>query len=271
MNPKIISENIKKFRTEKNMTQQELAEKIFVTDKAVSKWETGAGLPDIQLMAPLAIALGVTAQDLVTDTSSHTAIDKLFIWSKKKNLRIGAIAILLVLLFGLFGINTMWSRFISDNFDPFLYNETLQAVPSYNRRVETVSRMKHRWYDDRNGSGYRYQISLPPRLAFRGYFVMYDFLMERNITLSVFINRGEWSYRLTLSVRTEGEQNSYTGYSSPVDKNGRPLDLNWDDYDDPEREYELHNIWLGLYDKFYDDIMQMLATAKEVFGEEAFR
>ncbi|MBQ8789353.1 MAG: helix-turn-helix transcriptional regulator [Oscillospiraceae bacterium] len=47
------------------MTQKELAEKLFVSDKAVSKWERGQSLPDITMLNPLADALGVTAAELL--------------------------------------------------------------------------------------------------------------------------------------------------------------------------------------------------------------
>lgn len=47
-------------RKEKNMTQAELAEKLHVTDKAVSRWERGVGFPDINTIEPLAGALGVS-------------------------------------------------------------------------------------------------------------------------------------------------------------------------------------------------------------------
>ena len=51
---------IRKLRENKNMTQEELAEKVFVSSKAVSKWETGQGFPDVSLIEPLAKALGIT-------------------------------------------------------------------------------------------------------------------------------------------------------------------------------------------------------------------
>ena len=41
---------IKRLRENKKMTQEELAQKIFVTSKAVSKWETGKGFPDVGLL-----------------------------------------------------------------------------------------------------------------------------------------------------------------------------------------------------------------------------
>ena len=55
---------IKRLREDKNMTQQQLAEKMNVSDKAISKWETGRGYPDISLVEPLADALGVSVIEL---------------------------------------------------------------------------------------------------------------------------------------------------------------------------------------------------------------
>ena len=57
---------IRKLRESKNMTQEELAEKIYVTGKAVSKWETGQGFPDISLIEPLASALGISVIELLS-------------------------------------------------------------------------------------------------------------------------------------------------------------------------------------------------------------
>ncbi len=53
-------------RKERNLTQRELAEALHVTDKAVSKWERGAGCPDISLLEPLAEALGLSVDQLLT-------------------------------------------------------------------------------------------------------------------------------------------------------------------------------------------------------------
>ncbi len=57
---------IKSQRTELNMTQKDLAEKIGCTDKAISRWETGKGLPDSSFLVPLADILGVTVNELLT-------------------------------------------------------------------------------------------------------------------------------------------------------------------------------------------------------------
>lgn len=57
---------IKAQRTVLNMTQKELAEKIGCTDKAVSRWETGKGLPDMSFLIPLSDELKVTVNELLT-------------------------------------------------------------------------------------------------------------------------------------------------------------------------------------------------------------
>lgn len=64
MNQYIKGEVIKALREKNKMTQAELAEKIGVSDKAVSKWETGRGLPDITLVEPIAEALGLSVGEL---------------------------------------------------------------------------------------------------------------------------------------------------------------------------------------------------------------
>ena len=57
---------IKKLRESKKMTQEELAQKVCVSDKAISKWETGRGFPDIGLLEPLAKALGISIVELLS-------------------------------------------------------------------------------------------------------------------------------------------------------------------------------------------------------------
>ena len=57
--------NIARLRKEKGLTQKELAVKLNVTDKAVSRWERGVGFPDISSLCPLAEALGVKVSTLL--------------------------------------------------------------------------------------------------------------------------------------------------------------------------------------------------------------
>ena len=57
---------IAQVRKEKNMTQAQLAEKLFISNKTVSKWETGKGMPEVSLMLPLCEALGINVNELLT-------------------------------------------------------------------------------------------------------------------------------------------------------------------------------------------------------------
>ena len=66
MNAYITGEIIKRLREQKGLTQTELAERIGVSSKAVSKWETAKGLPDISLIEPLAKALGCSVVELMS-------------------------------------------------------------------------------------------------------------------------------------------------------------------------------------------------------------
>ena len=60
-----IGESIRHHRKKLNLTQAQLAERVNVTPQAVSKWESGAGLPDLSMAAPLARALGTTTDELL--------------------------------------------------------------------------------------------------------------------------------------------------------------------------------------------------------------
>ena len=57
---------IRRLREARNMTQEALAQRIYVSGKAVSKWETGQGFPDISLLEPLAKALGISVIELLS-------------------------------------------------------------------------------------------------------------------------------------------------------------------------------------------------------------
>jgi len=65
MNIDNISKLIKTKRKEKDLTQDELAEKIGVTEKAISRWETGRGTPDISLLIPLSKELDISVSELL--------------------------------------------------------------------------------------------------------------------------------------------------------------------------------------------------------------
>ena len=65
MNHYVTGTTIKQLREARNLTQAELAGKIGVSSKTISKWETAKGLPDISLLQPLAQALGISVIELM--------------------------------------------------------------------------------------------------------------------------------------------------------------------------------------------------------------
>ena len=65
-----IAEFIKQKRKEQNLTQEELAQKLFVTEKAISRWETARGTPDISLLIPLSKELKVSVSELLNGKSN---------------------------------------------------------------------------------------------------------------------------------------------------------------------------------------------------------
>lgn len=76
MNHYVTGSTIKLLREKKGYTQKQLAERLMVSDKAISKWESGRGLPDISLIEPLAKTLGVSLAELfsgdcVQNTNRH--------------------------------------------------------------------------------------------------------------------------------------------------------------------------------------------------------
>ena len=82
----MIGERIKKIRTENNMTQKELAEKLFVTAQAVSRWENGETEPSISTITEMSKIFGVTINELLgieeekvvepTETSEEVVIEQ---------------------------------------------------------------------------------------------------------------------------------------------------------------------------------------------------
>ena len=73
MDTYITGTTIRALREKKGITQTQLADTLGVSSKAVSKWETAKGLPDISLIEPLANALGVSVIELM---SGNTVINK---------------------------------------------------------------------------------------------------------------------------------------------------------------------------------------------------
>lgn len=86
MNQYVTGTTIRRLREKLKITQSDLAEVLNVSDKAVSKWETGRGYPDITLLEPISKALGISTIELLsgndiinTNRASNILKSKLFI------------------------------------------------------------------------------------------------------------------------------------------------------------------------------------------------
>ena len=66
MNQYVTGTAIRALREKKKMTQLQLSERLGVSDKTVSKWETGKGYPDITLLEPIAKAFGISVTELIS-------------------------------------------------------------------------------------------------------------------------------------------------------------------------------------------------------------
>jgi DNA-binding XRE family transcriptional regulator/desulfoferrodoxin (superoxide reductase-like protein) len=73
MNQYVTGAVIKNLREKNKMTQMQLAEKLGVTDKTISKWETGKGYPDITLLEPIADAFRISVTELISGNPIHNA------------------------------------------------------------------------------------------------------------------------------------------------------------------------------------------------------
>ena len=66
MNQYVTGAVIKELREKANFTQAQLAVKLNVSDKTISKWETGKGYPDISLLEPIAKVFGISVTELIS-------------------------------------------------------------------------------------------------------------------------------------------------------------------------------------------------------------
>ncbi len=110
-----IADKIAEMRKQNNMTQKDLAEKLNVSDKVISKWETGKCLPDVEMMMKLSRALGVSISELYecienTDAGIKEDYNEERIWQYKKYSIVSYFLIVLSPIFILLA-TVDWSRF----------------------------------------------------------------------------------------------------------------------------------------------------------------
>ena len=75
MNAEIIGRHIREYREKNGLTQKQLAEKLYVSDRTISRWERGNGLPDIDELPRIARLLGMNLNELVGEPSAAAGTD----------------------------------------------------------------------------------------------------------------------------------------------------------------------------------------------------
>ena len=103
MNNKKTGQFISAIRKELGYSQKDLAEKLNITDKAVSKWETGRSAPDVSMLLPLSEVLGVSVTEIlkgerICQEEIHTASNEVIVKTLKKSKSKVTVAIILVLI-----------------------------------------------------------------------------------------------------------------------------------------------------------------------------
>lgn len=78
-----FNDNIKKFREEKNLTQQQLADKLYVSRQTVCRWENGSRCPDLIMAKKLALELEVTMDELIADEDVNDVQINYGIWKSE--------------------------------------------------------------------------------------------------------------------------------------------------------------------------------------------
>ena len=102
MNQERIGKFISQRRKELKLKQKDLADKLHISEKTISKWECGKGLPEVSLMQPLCKELNISVNELLngeSDNKEESAIVEYVKYEKKKsNKKVAIITILAILL-----------------------------------------------------------------------------------------------------------------------------------------------------------------------------
>ena len=109
----VIGKNIMRLRKMANLTQSELAEKLNYSDKSVSKWEQGNGIPDVRILLRLSELFGVTLDELVHEQPDRVIMPKRFRLKQRVITLLCAVglcwltAVVLYVFLGIFGKNAL--------------------------------------------------------------------------------------------------------------------------------------------------------------------
>ncbi len=152
MEQNLIGEFIATCRKEKGLTQMQLAEKLNITNRAVSKWETGKCMPDASLMLDLCDILGITVNELLSgeriimEDYQKRAEEKLVeLQAKKDKAQRGYNSILkiLIVVFSLFFVLNMVLNF----FIPEINFNDLLGLPSIAIAIILLAKWFFKYYE----------------------------------------------------------------------------------------------------------------------------
>lgn len=248
MNVKKVGEFIKEKRKEKNLTQKELAEKLSITDRAISKWERGICCPDISILKELSSILEVSVNELLagedieklerekTDDVLVDSVKQYTSVEKKKNKKLLFITIISVifcigLVFAMYltfnqvnkNDNINWHSYsnkkILDKFFVALENydyETIKEMEfeSYNTGqvedtlIEDVNKCDEYKEQRRNGD----RLSEPGIICKLKYFEENNlkFISHKYLSQSYINGTGEWATMYDFVVEYNGNKLNYT-------------------------------------------------------------
>lgn len=146
MNQEKIGKYISEKRKEKKLTQEELAERLGVSDRAVSNWENGKNMPDLSLFKPLCNELGITINNLMSgedvndnkyiESLENNIIDIVNVSNKKKKKR----TIMIITIFYLL-IIILFSILLFNNYYEFdvKYDSRVMACEISNRNIDFIA------------------------------------------------------------------------------------------------------------------------------------
>lgn len=136
-----LSEQLKKYRKQKNLTQRDLALKLNVSDKTISSWETGRTYPDISLLINLSSILKVSLDELLKgDTGTVEKIDKDLKLKKIYKRLLFGILLIFVLLGGSYAFlsNYKYQNEMVDRFNPLIQTKIgYAALPTEKTAVDS--------------------------------------------------------------------------------------------------------------------------------------
>ncbi len=186
MNQEKIGSFIKECRKNKNLTQEQLAQRLQVTDKAVSKWENGRCLPDASLFSKLCNELDITINELLsgeklskkdyqekTEKMTLNLIDNIH-KSKRKYIKI-SILIILIFLFLFILINIFLNTKMKVPYDSRIMEcEIKENNLVFKIKGLSILTSHHTVVEKEDEEIYFVETAIPLNLKKRSYFESYD-------------------------------------------------------------------------------------------------